>query len=237
MLGTLIESRARRQPRAGGAALSVAAHLAIAGAVGALSMHRVGGPLVRPKPDVIHFHLDPRPAPAVRQATSATGSRASSWVAAPLMPRLVMSNLVPNVLPPITLAAAPPPADVAFAPTSGNAGDGGPRGIIDGAGGDASAPWTGRELLMRLAATSTPHYPETLRQSGVEGSVLVRFVVDTAGRIEPSSVRVLASTHPLFTRAVLDALGGFRFRPAEGGGRKVEAEAEMPFEFSLSRTR
>jgi TonB family protein len=65
--------------------------------------------------------------------------------------------------------------------------------------------------------------------------VLVRFVVDTVGRIDMTSVQVLQSTHDLFTRAVRDALESFRFRPAEARGHRVRAMAEMPFEFQIRK--
>jgi hypothetical protein len=50
-----------------------------------------------------------------------------------------------------------------------------------------------------------------------------------------NSVQVLESTHDLFTRSVRDALGGFRFKPAEVRGRHVRAMAEMPFEFQIRK--
>jgi len=156
----------------------------------------------------------------------------------PVLPRIAISNLAPKSLPPISLGIAAPPNDLAFGATSAAAGSGSPLGILDGAGSEeVEAPWTGHELMMRLMATSKPRYPESLRSAGVEGQVLIRFVVDTAGRIEPSSVQVLSATHPLFVQAVKAALGGFRFRPAQAAGHRVEATAEMPFEFSISRTR
>jgi hypothetical protein len=48
-------------------------------------------------------------------------------------------------------------------------------------------------------------------------------------------VQFVRSTHDLFSRAVRDALVNFRFKPAEIGGRKVSAMAEMPFEFAIQR--
>jgi periplasmic protein TonB len=48
-------------------------------------------------------------------------------------------------------------------------------------------------------------------------------------------VAILSSTHELFSRAVRDALPGFRFRPAEMGGHRVRALAEMPFEFQITK--
>jgi hypothetical protein len=52
-----------------------------------------------------------------------------------------------------------------------------------------------------------------------------------------ASVQVLSSTHDAFTAAVREALPRFRFKPAEVGGRRVAALAEMPFEFRISRDR
>lgn len=236
MLRVLLESRARHQRRLGGAALSVATHLAVLGAVGVGTMRQVDRSLDRPKAQIITFHLPPRPAPATDRA-STVRERPSPWTESPMLPRIAISNVAPTSLPAISLGVVPPASDPAFGPGSAAPGNGPPRGILDGGGDDTAAPWTGRELMMRLLATSKPRYPESLRSAGVDGQVLIRFVVDTAGRIEPSSVQVLSATHPLFVQAVRAALVGFRFRPAEVAGRRVEATAEMPFEFSISRTR
>ena len=40
-----------------------------------------------------------------------------------------------------------------------------------------------------------PRYPEALRQAGIEGSVTVTYVVDAAGLVEPSSIRIVSSDH------------------------------------------
>jgi protein TonB len=107
--------------------------------------------------------------------------------------------------------------------------------VIDGEGTAGTTEWRGKELLMRIERAAKPRYPEALRQSGIEGRVVVQFTVDTAGRVEPSSIRILNSTHDLFTRAVRDALVQFRFAPAAVGDRRVPALAEMPFEFQITR--
>jgi protein TonB len=81
---------------------------------------------------------------------------------------------------------------------------------------------------------TAPRYPEMLRTAGVEGTIVAEFVVDTAGRVEPSGVRIVESAHPLFEAAVRQALRGMRFRPAEAGGRKVRQLVRQPFTFSLA---
>jgi protein TonB len=99
--------------------------------------------------------------------------------------------------------------------------------------GGSEREWRGTDVFMRIITSSKPRYPESMRQAGFDGRVLVRFTVDTLGRVDMSTVQIVQSTHDLFSRAVRDALPGFRFKPAEVGGVRVRALAEMPFEFSL----
>jgi protein TonB len=78
-----------------------------------------------------------------------------------------------------------------------------------------------------------PVYPDILRQAGVEGEVLATFVVDTTGRAEVASFKVLRSTNDMFEKAVRTALPRMRFIPAEVGGRKVKQLVQQPFTFSI----
>src|SRR5581483_327526 len=43
-------------------------------------------------------------------------------------------------------------------------------------------------------------YPDVLHVAGIEGMVMVEAIVDTTGRAEPGSVRVVQSTHPGFDK-------------------------------------
>jgi TonB family protein len=85
-----------------------------------------------------------------------------------------------------------------------------------------------------LPGNRPAEYPAMLRAANVSGEVVLRFVVDTSGRADSSTIRVLQSTHSLFTAAARDALIKMRFQPAERSGRPVRQVAQMPFHFSLS---
>lgn len=240
MLGVLLESHARRPQRWGGMALSVSAHLAIISAVTAATVR--GTPVVRERITPVALRVAPSPAraPVRRRASkSASGSARSTlpMLRAPTAPvlRIPLPNLSEPTLP-AAIVGAREPVDPTLIGIGAGSASSGPRSIIDGAGDPSGGEWRGSELLMRIVTSSTPRYPLALRQAGIEGRVLVRFVVDSSGRIDARSVQVLQSTHELFTRAVRDALAGFRFRPAEMGRRRVSALAEMPFEFRLTRT-
>jgi TonB family protein len=145
---------------------------------------------------------------------------------------------VSDHLPPVDVTHGPP-LDSLLLNSGGARGGGDPReriGRLDLLGDTLGArEWRGTEALMRVITQAKPRYPERLRQAAIEGRVLVRFKVDTLGLIDQASVTILSSTHDLFSRAVRDALGGFRFKPAEVNGHRVVALAEMPFEFAIGR--
>ena len=74
-------------------------------------------------------------------------------------------------------------------------------------------------------------YPPSLRASGVGGTVLAEFVVDTLGRVERENFGIVSSTDPLFGAAVQDAIEGGLFTPAIKAGRKVRQVVRQPFDF------
>ena len=80
-----------------------------------------------------------------------------------------------------------------------------------------------------------PTYPDILRSANVAGRVIAQFVVDTTGRAEMGTFKALESDHELFTAAVKRVLPGWRFIPAETGGRKVKQLVQLPFEFALAK--
>jgi TonB family protein len=84
------------------------------------------------------------------------------------------------------------------------------------------------------ASALTPAYPEELRQQGITGGVLMQFVVDTTGRVDPRTIAVLRSTHPLFALAVRQALPNMKYRPATIDGRRVRQLVQEPFAFGIA---
>ena len=79
----------------------------------------------------------------------------------------------------------------------------------------------------------SPEYPSQLKDSGVEGSVMVQFVVNENGRADMGTVKVLSSSNPAFTAAVKEALPRMKFSAAQIGGKKVAQLVQMPFQFHL----
>ena len=79
-----------------------------------------------------------------------------------------------------------------------------------------------------------PAYPEALRADRPDGLVVVRFVIDTLGRVEAPSLRVLEATNSQFASSVRDALEHLRYVPAIVAGRRIRVSVEQKFEFHLA---
>ena len=87
--------------------------------------------------------------------------------------------------------------------------------------------------VMQAPNSAAPAYPDILRQAGVEGEALVSFVVDTTGRVEIGSFKVIRTSHDLFAAAVKSALPRMRFFPAEVGSNKVRQLVQQPYSFAI----
>lgn len=74
-------------------------------------------------------------------------------------------------------------------------------------------------------------YPPELLAAGVPGVVVAEAIIDTAGRLEPTTFGVLASPHALFTAAVQEAMERATFTVAERDGRPVRQLVQLRFVF------
>lgn len=88
---------------------------------------------------------------------------------------------------------------------------------------------------VRDPASAVPVYPRLLERQGIEGIAVVRFVVDTTGRADVETFRLIETNHPLFGNAVREALPGMKFHPATVGPKKVRQMVEIPFGFRIVR--
>jgi TonB family protein len=86
---------------------------------------------------------------------------------------------------------------------------------------------------VRDPQSAAPAYPKDMEERGVEGAVRVRFVVDSTGRIDLSTIRILDATNESFAREVRSALHDMRFRPAMIGSHPVRQLSEQGFAFKV----
>ncbi|MEW5930338.1 MAG: energy transducer TonB [Gemmatimonadota bacterium] len=78
-------------------------------------------------------------------------------------------------------------------------------------------------------------YPAMLRDAGISGQTMLKFVIDTNGQVENGSVQVLNTSHDGFASASVQAADKFRFRPAKIGGRPVRVSITMPITWTLDK--
>ncbi len=80
-----------------------------------------------------------------------------------------------------------------------------------------------------------PEYPAALAQRSVEGAATMRFVIDSTGRVDMSTVRVITSSHKLFTQAVVAAMPKMKYHPASIAGRPVRLLVQQSFTFQIQK--
>lgn len=80
-----------------------------------------------------------------------------------------------------------------------------------------------------------PRYPPVLQQAGIAGSVDVQYVVDTLGRAEPASWRVLRSTNKAFEDPAREAIMAGRFKPARIRNQAVRQLVQQRISFNIAQ--
>jgi len=138
---------------------------------------------------------------------------------------------IPDLIPPVDLSQrALDPRDF-----TGRGEEGGLAAGVVGGTGKADV-WSGTpasdaiyEATMNderfapaiVVSQPAPRYPKHLETLGLEGRVVVEFVIDTAGQVEPASLRVLESTHQAFDQAARTTMLESVFKPARLSGHAV----------------
>lgn len=85
-----------------------------------------------------------------------------------------------------------------------------------------------------VAERQPPRFPDAFRDAGGSGTVRVRYVVDTTGRVRPSSFSIVSSSHELFSWTVRHVSPTWRFTPGEHEGRRVPVVREEQFVFQVA---
>lgn len=221
MFETLLESRAPGQTRRGGsiALLSLTLHASVIG--GALWATQRREATAAAAPSIIDMVLPPSPQPSAPTPAPA--------VPGPVDQEIVVPTIPPPTIPPIDPGGSMSPILPDWLRSPGN-----PPG---GSGGDPGLPYQVDlvEELPDLLAAPLPHYPDLLRQARIEGDVVLDVIVDTAGKVEPASIRVVRATHPGFVAPSRAYVREALFRPARVSGRAVRVLVRVPIAFRLRR--
>ncbi len=235
MFTTLVESRAVRARSARGAVVSVVLHGTAIAAIVALTMPGRVDARPEPHPKPLVFVA----APIVPRANAPRSPTPPHTSTSPTVPQIALPvihvpTVTPTALPQVELRGPELPDLVILGGPhrsgSVSPGPGGPGEL--GSGGIVSENMVDQVPRM-IGSTAPPRYPAALRESGISGRVVIRFVVDTLGRAELGDVVIVEATHALFADAVKNALERYRFTPGAVEGRKVRTMVQLPFTFSL----
>ena len=81
----------------------------------------------------------------------------------------------------------------------------------------------------------TLRYPAWLREQGIQGRVVVQFIVDSLGRAEPSSVKVIQTPNAGLDQPAMNYVLRARFRPGIVHGRPVRVLINLPIDFKVTQ--
>ncbi len=225
MFEILPASSVHTDARASHALTSAAVHAALIGA-SVFVTARAATPTTGPTPSAIMVYLPP-----VRPADPAPPTGGDPVSA----PTLSFPTLDPIALPAVGPISASSTASIPGVRTilglPGGPGAGAdPTWLRGPATGGA---WTAADVddPVHILEAGRLVYPAVLERAGVAGRVVVEFVVDTLGRAEPTTLRVVSSTHPAFNQAARDAVLATRFRPARARGEPVRQLARQQLSF------
>jgi TonB family protein len=79
-------------------------------------------------------------------------------------------------------------------------------------------------------------YPPVLRDAGITGRVMLSFVVDSDGAIDPTSVTIVSASRYEFAAASAAVARLLKFSPARIDGRPVPVLVTMPVTWTLERS-
>ncbi len=150
---------------------------------------------------------------------------------------------IPTSIPPVDLSQkAIDPRDFTGQGQEGGVG----WGVVGGTGSvESDLDLSTRELLYRaensdvrftraeLLERPSFAFPVIMLDAGINGRVVMEFVIDTLGRVEARSIRILEQTNPAFGQAAREGVVQARFEPARFGDRPVRQLSRLPVAFSV----
>lgn len=134
---------------------------------------------------------------------------------------------IPTNIPPVNLQEHFDPKDF-----SGTGVEGGVSTGIVPSSDQVFAVDVVQEKPERLAGPP-PVYPPLLQSAGIEGTVMVQAVIDTMGRVEPASIKIVNSANPGFNESAKQTVMKSLFRPARVYGKAVRVLIQLPVAYTI----
>lgn len=141
---------------------------------------------------------------------------------------VVAPTEIPTNIPPVNLQEHFDPKDFTGVGVEGGVAN----GIVPSADAVLSVDVV-QEKPERLAGPQ-PVYPPLLQQAGIEGTVIVRAIIDTMGRVEPNSLKIMRTANPGFNQSAKQTVLKSLFRPARVYGKAVRVLIELPITYHIT---
>jgi protein TonB len=227
LFNNLLESKPQKQKSLGSQIFSLVFHTAVIyGAVQATLQATTEKEKIEEKVSFVEVKKDEPPPPKPPPQEAPPPPQSFQVLTAPVN--------IPNVLPEIDLTAKlTNEADFTGKGVQSAKASTGP--VAKPEGDQPYFEFMVEKPVSEASNTQRPRYPDILKSAGVEGNVNAQFVVDTTGRVEINTFKVLSTSHALFESAVRSALPGMRFIPAEVGGKRVRQLVQQPFVFAIQK--
>jgi protein TonB len=234
MFNQLLESKAQKQKMAGGTVFSIVLHtVLIGGAVYATA--RAGVKDEKAKAEKIQFvemkkeppKVEPKEPPPKEVIVKPPPPKGFQVLRAPVkidikIPEIDLSKAVTNE------------SDFSGKGVKGGTGS----GVVGGTGPVTNQTYFEFQVekpAEMLQDSPKPKYPSVLESSGIAGEVQAQFVVNSSGKADMDSFKVLKSSNELFTQAVKNVLPRMKFSPAMIGGKPVNQLVQQSFQFAVPR--
>lgn len=227
MFEVLVESGVGRSGSLGPRVVSLSIH-AVGLIAGGLGWRQAVTETVRkPEPVTIDIYQEPRPTTPAGAETNGGSEPAASPLPRPSAP-----IMAPTSIPPVTPDL--PGTDAATSPQTlvrrelwGN------RGVRDYGPADSTYLAGEVDQAVTVLKAVPPEYPRVMAAAGLSGEVRVEFVVDTTGKCEPRSARVVTSTAQAFEGPAIDAVVATVYRAARVRGQAVRQLVQQRVTFRL----
>lgn len=116
--------------------------------------------------------------------------------------------------------------------TAGSGEAGADSGGGDGTGEGSGSGGTGETAGPQILSAPAPVYPESARQNGASGTVLVGLAINEAGTVSDAWVES-SSGNDALDRAAVQAVLSWQFIPARQNGLPVPVHTRVPVIFGL----
>lgn len=116
--------------------------------------------------------------------------------------------------------------------TAGGGETGTDSGGEDSTGEGSGSGGTGETAGPQILSAPAPVYPESARQSGISGTVLVGLAINEAGTVSDAWVES-SSGNDALDRAAVQAVLSWQFIPARQNGLPVPVRTRVPVIFGL----